>query len=497
VAYYCAAGDCDAALAVDILGRDVSPRMGMTYEEITIAVLRNSSRESKLRYPVHFLKHAFNLLDVGRLDIFKEVCADFERMIAESEMPDDGKDRLLGELTLLSSFGEYNDISKMAALIKRAHELTGGRPSLIRMNDPWTFGNPSVLFMYHSASGRLDDELSELFDGCGYYFALVEGHGSGGDFLMEAEVCLNRGEFEKAELLARKSLYLAERKRQNSVGIGACLLLAQTGIMTGDARQVRLMRDKLSEYVLTARRERQKSDRQEAEMADSRLALLLDRPWEAAEWIQAGEIGEGSLKHIHAAPYVLMLYGKFLLSGEGEGSKKSSEASKKWLETADIALELSKTLGSLTGEIYFRSLTACAYISRGEHERAVSSLDAALAIALPDRLLLPFAEHCRTICAILSDCAQIDALAKRLKNGRDAYAKMLYHDNPFGLREQEYRAACLAAKGLKNPEIADRLCISEKTVRNCLSRAYGKMGASRVQLASALNETGLDWESVN
>jgi LuxR family maltose regulon positive regulatory protein len=157
------------------------------------------------------------------------------------------------------------------------------------------------------------------------------------------------------------------------------------------------------------------------------------------------------------------------------------------------------------GEIYCHILTAIAHILRGERERAFSSLDAALAIALPDRLLLPFAEHYQAICPILryhpqtaGECgAQIEMLAKRLQRGRDTCTKTLCQNTPFNLTEQEYRIACLAARGVRNPEIANRLSLSEKTVRNCLSLAYGKIGASRVKLAAALDKTGLDWESVN
>ena len=82
--------------------------------------------------------------------------------------------------------------------MRRAHELLGGRPSLIQMNDAWTFGCPSALFLYHSKPGRLDEELADMSENCGHYFALTQGHGSGGDVLMEAEAYYHRGEMENA-----------------------------------------------------------------------------------------------------------------------------------------------------------------------------------------------------------------------------------------------------------------------------------------------------------
>jgi LuxR family maltose regulon positive regulatory protein len=506
VAYYCASHDYDAALSLDIMGRDVSPNMGMTYEEITVGIVRNSSREVRLRYPIHFLKHAFNLLDVGRVDVFKEACAEFERVIEGIEIAADDKNRLFGELTLLSSFGEYNDISKMAALMKRAHELTGGRPSLIRMNDPWTFGNTSVLFMYHSVPGKLDEELSEMYRGCGYYFALTEGHGSGGDFLMEAEARLNRGDPREAVKLARKALVQSEKRRQRSVSIGACLLLARAAILSGDVGQVAQMMETLSGYSAIARRDGERSDRQEAEMAVSCVALLLGNPGKAVEWIQNGRAGEEFLKHIHAAPYALTLYGKYLLRAVPEGSRKDVEAAKKWLDTVNEVLELSKRPRLVMGEVYCHILSACAYCWRGDLRSAVSSLTSALSIALPDRLLLPFAEHYETISPVLRECGRIDsgdsvadeirALAKRLEVGRSAYWHALHPHIPFGLTEREYKIACLAAERLHNKEIGKKLFLSEKTIKNCLSVIYGKIGRrGRTYLAASLDETGFDWRS--
>jgi DNA-binding NarL/FixJ family response regulator len=118
---------------------------------------------------------------------------------------------------------------------------------------------------------------------------------------------------------------------------------------------------------------------------------------------------------------------------------------------------------------------------------------------------MPFAEHYHVIRAVMPDCAeirtggrgaQIGALAERLKNGSGAYAKMLRPTLPFNLNEREYMAACLAAKRLRNSEIAEKLCISEKTVRNCLSVVYQKVGAPRVKLAAVLDSTKPDWESM-
>ena len=57
------------------------------------------------------------------------------------------------------------------------------------------------------------------------------------------------------------------------------------------------------------------------------------------------------------------------------------------------------------------------------------------------------------------------------------------------LTAAERRVADLAAEGLSNREIAQRLYVTPKTVENQLGRVYGKLGiASRAELADALLE---------
>ncbi len=68
------------------------------------------------------------------------------------------------------------------------------------------------------------------------------------------------------------------------------------------------------------------------------------------------------------------------------------------------------------------------------------------------------------------------AMASRLLDrfGQLATRELL----PEALTERELEILRLAAGGARNKEIADRLVISEKTVKNALSRLYAKLGAS-------------------
>ena len=61
-----------------------------------------------------------------------------------------------------------------------------------------------------------------------------------------------------------------------------------------------------------------------------------------------------------------------------------------------------------------------------------------------------------------------------------------------GLTEQEVKILALVAEGMTNREIADRIYLSEKTVRNYVSAILGKLGlAHRSQAAAYAVEHGL------
>ena len=87
IVFYCMGGNYDKALSVDILGHEIWSPPGMTYEEIVVGIVRNSSREVKMRYPIHMLKHAFNLLDVGRGDVFATTCEEMSELLESADLP--------------------------------------------------------------------------------------------------------------------------------------------------------------------------------------------------------------------------------------------------------------------------------------------------------------------------------------------------------------------------------------------------------------------------
>lgn len=462
-------GDYEKILSLELRGMEFERTAETRVADLLLDILEHTDAEMKLRHPVNVVKIIFILFGAGRYEEFGRWCTEMSALCAGSSLPEPEKNRLSGELALLTSFTKFNNISEMGALMQRAHELLGGRPSLIQMNDAWTFGSPSALFLYHSEPGRLDAELTDMVENCGHYFALTQGHGSGGDMLMEAEAHYHRGEMENAEILAYKALYQAENERQECVCIGAALLLGKLAVVRGDGDEFSSVLDRIAGY---AAQNPLKSNRMEADMAVASLMELLGREQDIPAWLREGNISEKRLFAM-SIPYAQTLFGKYIIqSGKPEI----------WLGMERDALALAGTLRCRMAMLYGKILTAAAWQARGKMPEAISALKEALDMALPDALYMPFAENRTLLEPMLTEhCPKAEgekivALALKKETGVEEVRRGCYLSSlPFGLTEREYEVAELAARGLRNQAIAQTLFVTDNTVKKHLKTIFQKM----------------------
>lgn len=462
-------GDYEKILSLEFRGMEFERTEETRVADLLLDILDHTDAEMKLRYPVSVVKIIFILFGAGRYEEFGRWCGGMSALCAGSSLPEPEKNRLSGELSLLTSFTRFNDITEMGTLMRRAHELLGGRPSLIQMNDAWSFGCPSALFLYHSAPGRLDRELADMTENCCHYFALTQGHGSGGDVLMAAEAHYHRGEMEHAEILAYKALYQAENKRQECVCIGAALLLGRLAVVRGDGDGFSSVLERIAGY---AAQNPIKSNRMEADMAAASLMELVGAEQDIPLWLREGDISEKRLFAM-SIPYAQTLFGKYMIqSGKPEI----------WLGMERDALALAELLHCCMAMLYGKILTAAAWQARGKMPEAISALKEALDMAIPDALYMPFAENRALLEPLLTEhCSRTErekifALAQKQETGAEAVRRGCYLSSlPFGLTEREYEVAELAARGLRNQAIAQTLFVTDNTVKKHLKTIFQKM----------------------
>ena len=121
--------------------------------------------------------------------------------------------------------------------------------------------------------------------------------------------------------------------------------------------------------------------------------------------------------------------------------------------------------------------------------QAVAELKTALDLALPDGIVMPFAENCDYITTQLQELQKrgiypdqiekILTLAEGYRESKQRILRALWgEDEDYGLSGRELEIAKLAAQRLTNREIADKLHLAEGTVKNRLSRIFEKLEVS-------------------
>ena len=128
--------------------------------------------------------------------------------------------------------------------------------------------------------------------------------------------------------------------------------------------------------------------------------------------------------------------------------------------------------------LHIRIQTAAAYELLGKHPQARDLLARALADAEPDGLVIPFVENYRYLKPLLAQEIQSGLVQKIVDLGEAAQQRKNRTDRPMifaALTEREYEIVLLMAQYLTNREIAERLFLSEGSVKQYMNQIYSKL----------------------
>ena len=379
------------------------------------------------------------------------------------ELSEEERGNLLGECDLILSFLCYNDISAMSRL-HRSASAQMSRPAIsIQSSGGWTFGSPSVLMMFHRAPGSLKSELFEMDECMPHYYKVTNHHGQGAETIMRAEALFCQGRFTDAHIELERAYTQVKDNGQINMAL-CCDFLS---------RRLSLYTDVEQRYTFAERY---------AELLRYHDASWINL-WSATSAYYHALRGETDkipeifsqhrLSDINmlapGKPMMEMIENQVYLA-EGAYAKVAGRSAE--------LLAVCEAMHYALVATHSRIQTAAAYAQLGKIEEAHAWLGKALSNAAPDGLVMPFVENYAYLRPLLAREIKTELVEKITKLGEAAGARNAASVRPAAfdvLTPREFEIVELIAQRLSNREIAEKLYLSEGSVKQYVNRIYSKL----------------------
>ncbi|MDR3542283.1 MAG: LuxR C-terminal-related transcriptional regulator [Desulfosporosinus sp.] len=471
MSYAYLASDFDTLLKA--VEHDKGQSFNSDLKELIIKYFEECPTESKQKFPFAMLILARRMFTFNETGLFKRICGEFMTNILNIDCLDaDYKNRLLGEYELLLSFTGYNDIEKMSEYHRRACGLLKSPSSILDGKGSWTFGSPSVLYMFYRKSGELENEVRTIREAMPFYYRTTNDHGKGAEKVMEAERYYYLGDFENSEIAMHNAFQAANETSQSGVIICAVFLQIKLAFMKGDFSKILQLLKKMREDI---------NDKKwylfmhTLDMCEAYIYSCLNIKEHIQPWIKNGEFKNTRLL-FPAMAFLNIVYGRVLLIN-GEYLKV--------IGSAEGFMGIASVFPNLLGQIYTYIYLAAANNRIFRPNEALVALKQSLDIAMPDKVYMPFVENCDSILPLLEELdrqglyhleiAKILELFKPYQKAVELITKEYFAESKPTLAVREIEIARLAAEGLSNKEIGERLFISQNTVKTQLKSVFKKL----------------------
>ena len=379
------------------------------------------------------------------------------------ELSEEERGNLLGECDLILSFLCYNDISAMSRL-HRSASAQMSRPAIsIQSGGGWTFGSPSVLMMFYRAPGELERELLEMDECMPHYYQVTNHHGQGAETIMRAEALFCQGRFTDAHIELERAY--AQVKDNGQVNMALCCDFL--------SRRLSRYTDVEQRYTFAERY---------AELLRYHDAAWINL-WSATSAYYHALRGEtDKIPEIfsqHRLSTVNMLApGKPMMEMIENQVYLAEGAYAKVIGRSAELLAVCEAMHYALPALHVRIQTAAAYEKLGKSEEAGAWLGRALSDAAPDGFVMPFVENYEHLKPLLAREIRTELIGKITELGEAAERRRDEIARPpvlEALTEREYEVVCLMAQRLSNREIAEKLYLSEGSVKQYVNQIYSKL----------------------
>ena len=459
------AGDYDGLLRV--VEQDAGILLASLAPERVLDSLDRCPEQALKAHPLALLvlmRSMFNWRCIPRMMALKALL--LAAIEERPDMPAAEKGDLLGECDLIMSFLCYNDITEMSRL-HRSASARMSRPAVsIRRHGGWTFGSPSVLMMFHRQPGQLDRELAEMDECMPHYYKITDGHGQGAERIMRAEAAFLQGRVIDAQIELERAYAQIRGNGQENMALCCDFLAWRMSLCTGDTPH------------RTMAQRRQELLRQH----NAAWLNILDATAACYGALTGGteELPPVFREH-RLSSLRLLAPGRPMLEMIENQVWLAQGAYARVIGRRAALLESCEAMHYALVALHVRLQTASAYAQLGKRREAQALLAQALADGETDGFVMPFVENYRYLKELLAESGGVLARQAVLLGGA-------YEDRCRSLRQRsaapaafavltdrEREVALLAAARLSNREIAEKLYLSEGSVKQYVNRIYAKL----------------------
>jgi LuxR family maltose regulon positive regulatory protein len=306
-------------------------------------------------------------------------------------------------------------------------------------------------------------------------------------------------EIEKAERCFLKAMKWYERTGISDLLFAAVTGLAEIALTRGEHREAGRWLDKLQAFVSRADLP---ALRDLASALGATLQVRMGNIVAATQWADASGLSFQDRPSYRRASIYLCLAQVRLAEDQALGSTADADP---FLALLEYLLQLYMEAGHCLNQIECHLLIAMHRHLSGEIDPAIDAVRKALDAASPGFLQRVFIDRGAPMRQLLEEASRRQISVRQVRRLLMAFAveekglaTMAAQRTPAAqvltdpLTERERQVLALMIEGLTNKEIADRLVISNNTVRTHIKNVYGKLGVrNRVEAAARSRELNL------
>ncbi|WP_022777432.1 helix-turn-helix transcriptional regulator [Butyrivibrio sp. AE3009] len=436
-----------------------------------LQLLDNCPVETLTRYPFTILvlmRCMFNFRQIPKMLELRDLLSN----IIENDPSLSSQERgnLQGESDLIMSFLMFNDVSAMSRLHRSASEQMT-RPAIsITNKGGWTFGSPSVLMMFYRQPGELAKELAEMDECMPHYYSVTNYHGYGAEKIMRAEAQYMQGNFVDAAITLGKAYIQPAKCDQDNMKLCCDFLDMRLSLF--------------ADHELTQKPEERKKSIQKNHNAG------LINIWNASCAYYYAIMGDPEkiprVFREHLLERVNILEpGRPMTEMIENQVYIVQEEYTRILGQIDRQIAVCDKMNYCLVKIYLLIQKAVCLNAVHKIPAAEKVLLQALELAEPDNLLMPFAENYAGLESLFDEqscqgrhgafIGRIKELAGNCAKELNKNAGVLEVTVFSKLTAREGEVAALMAKRLTNHEIAEKLFLSEGSVKQYSNQIYYKL----------------------